>query len=213
MSENEILIDRLTSMSDDAPTMNNAKRVAIYARVSTRHKGQEVETQLQALRSYASNRGFEIHAEYVDIGHSGATDRRPQLDRLMKDVKTRSFDALLVYKLDRFARSTKHLVTALDDFRSLGIDFMSTVEGMDTSTPTGKLMFDIVAAMAEFERALITERVNAGIARAQRAGIHCGRPRRVFDKEKARDMHRKGVSLRDIAEELGVGKDTVRAAL
>src|SRR5688572_6997573 len=110
--------------------MSTTKRVAIYARVSTKHKGQEVETQLQALRSYADNRGFKIQAEYVDVGHSGATDKRPQLDRLMKDAKTRSFDALLVFKLDRFARSTKHLVTALDEFRALRIDFLSASDGM-----------------------------------------------------------------------------------
>src|SRR5262245_28681996 len=117
------------------------KRVALYARVSTRNNGQDPETQLSALREYATHRGFAVLSEYVDIGISGAKDRRPQLDRLMADARQRKFDVVLVARFDRFARSTKHLVLALEEFSTLGIDFVSLSESIDTSTPMGKMVF------------------------------------------------------------------------
>src|SRR5213594_4283273 len=120
------------------------KRVALYARVSTKNNGQDPETQLIALREYASHRGFEIIDEYVDVGISGAKDRRPELDRLMRDARRRKIDAVLVARFDRFARSTKHLVLALEEFQSLGIDFVSLNESVDTSTPMGKMIYTVI---------------------------------------------------------------------
>jgi DNA invertase Pin-like site-specific DNA recombinase len=190
-----------------------SKRIAIYARVSTKHKGQEVETQLQPLREYVRNRGFTVQDEYVDVGVTGTRDRRPHLDRLMKAAQSRQFDAVVVFRFDRFARSIKHLVIALEQFQSLGVDFISLNEAVDTSTPMGKAMFTVIGAMSELESNIIRERVAAGMKRAKREGIHCGRPARIFNKDKAREMAGKGMSLRVIAKALGVGKDTVRAAL
>jgi len=191
------------------------KRIAIYARVSTRHKGQELETQLQPLKEYASNRGFQVREEhiYTDSGISGTKDKRPALDRLMKAAMGKQFDAVVVFRFDRFARSIKHLVIALEQFQALGIDFISINESVDTSTPMGKAMFTVIGAMAELERNIIVERVHAGIARAKREGVHCGRPVRVYDRDKARKLHKDGLSLREIAKQLGIGKDTVRAAI
>ena len=123
-----------------------AQRVALYARVSTKNNGQDPETQLIALREFAGHRRMVITDEYVDIGISGAKDRRPELDRLMADARRRRFDAVLVARFDRFARSTKHLVLALEEFSSLGIDFVSLNESIDTSTPMGKRSHSVPAA-------------------------------------------------------------------
>ncbi len=135
------------------------KRVGLYARVSTKNHGQTPETQLVALREYVANRKFEIVHEYVDTGFSGAKDRRRQLDRLMRDAKLKKFDAVVVARFDRFARSTRHLILALEEFHSLGIDFISLNESVDTSTPMGKMVFTVIGAVAELERSLIKERV------------------------------------------------------
>ena len=113
------------------------KRVALYARVSTKNNGQDPETQLVALREYVTARGLEIVGEYVDVGISGAKDRRPELEKLMVDAKRQRFDAVLVARFDRFARSVRHRVMALDEFNSLGINFISLSESIDTSTPMG----------------------------------------------------------------------------
>ena len=145
-------------------------RVALYARVSTKNNGQNPETQLVALREYAANRGFEITEEYVDLGVSGSKDRRPALDRMMKDARTRTIDAVLVTRFDRFARSTKHLVTSLEEFQALGVDFVSLGESVDTSTPMGKMIFTVLGAVAELERSLIKERVAMGLERARKEG-------------------------------------------
>ena len=123
-------------------------RVALYARVSTKNNGQNPETQLVALREYAKNRGFEIAEEYVDLGVSGSKERRPALDRMMKDARARKIDGVLVTRFDRFARSTKHLVTALEEFQALGVDFVSLGESVDTSTPMGKMIFTVLGAVA-----------------------------------------------------------------
>ena len=157
-------------------------RVALYARVSTKNNGQNPETQLVALREYAKNRGFDIAEEYVDLGVSGSKDRRPALDRLMKDARARTIDGVLVTRFDRFARSTKHLVTALEEFQALGVDFLSLGESVDTSTPMGKMIFTVLGAVAELERSLIKERVALGLERARREGKIRGRPKRIFDR-------------------------------
>ena len=188
-------------------------RVALYARVSTKNNGQNPETQLVALREYASNRGFEITEEYVDLGVSGSKDRRPALDRLMKDARARKIDAVLVSRFDRFARSTKHLVTALEEFQALGVDFLSLGESVDTSTPMGKMIFTVLGAVAELERSLIKERVAMGLERARKEGKAHGRPRRIFDREKAQRLRDEGKSFREIGRILKVNKGTVAAVV
>ena len=142
----------------------SSKTVALYARVST--MDQSCAMQLDDLRRYAKQR-FGRCYEFVDEGVSGTQRRRPQLDALMKNAGKRRFDVVLVWKFDRFARSVKHLVDSLDEFKALGIDFVSYTEGVDTTTPTGQLLFHIVGAVAQFERDLIAERVRAGIAHAR----------------------------------------------
>src|SRR5215831_1584381 len=141
-------------------------RVAIYARVSTTN-GQSPEMQLSDLREYASRRGWQVFAEYVDNGVSGAKESRPELNRLMTDAHRRHVDSVLCWKIDRFGRSLKHLVNALADLDSYGIAFVSLRDNIDLSTPSGRLMFQIIGAMAEFERSLIRERVRAGLRSAK----------------------------------------------
>jgi DNA invertase Pin-like site-specific DNA recombinase len=144
-------------------------RVAIYARVST-NNGQDPSMQTRELREYCQRRGWEIEGEYVDTGISGAKERRPQLDALLVACRKRRVDAVVVYRYDRFARSLRQLVNALEEFRSLGIEFISLHEGVDTSTPNGRLVFGIFASIAEFERELIRDRVKSGIAAARSKG-------------------------------------------
>src|SRR5579884_636952 len=189
------------------------KRAALYARVSTKNNGQDPETQLLPLRDYARHRGFEIAGEYVDVGISGSKDRRPELDRLMHDARKRKIDAVIVARFDRFARSTKHLVNALEEFYSLGVEFISLNEAIDTSTPMGKMVFTVIGAVAELERSLIRERVVMGLDRAKRQGKQLGRPKVIVDREKVRAMRKEGRSLRKIAAALKVGKDTVSTIL
>jgi DNA invertase Pin-like site-specific DNA recombinase len=188
--------------------MRTMKNVALYARVSTK-QGQDPETQLQQLREYAANRGLSIVAEYVDRGVSGAKDSRPKLDALMADARKARFDAVLVWKFDRFARSTRHLVSALEEFNRLGIHFVSLTEAIDTSTPMGRMVFTVLGAVAELERSLIVERVNAGLARAKRQGKTLGRPQVIVDREKVSRLRTEGLSVRAIAEKLSVSKSTV----
>lgn len=184
--------------------MDSNLRVAIYARVSTIDKRQDPELQLRELREYAGRRGWQIEAEYVDAGVSGAKESRPQLNTLMKAARQRQFDAVLVWKLDRFGRSLKNLVTALADLHAMGIAFVSFREGLDLSTPTGRLMFHIVGAIAEFERELIRERVRAGMANARFKGRKLGRPAAYVDMFSVGARRASGESLRAIARDLGV---------
>ena len=156
-------------------------KAAIYARVSTTNHGQDVSMQTRELREYCQRRGFEIVGEYTDVGISGSKDSRPELNRLMADAKQRRFDAVCVWKPDRFGRSLRHLVNALADLESLGVSFISIKDNLDLSTPSGRLMFQIIGAMAEFERALIQERVKAGLRNARAKGKTLGRPRVVVD--------------------------------
>ena len=158
------------------------------------------------------NRGFEVSDEYVDLGISGSKDRRPALDRLMKDARARKIDGVLVTRFDRFARSTKHLVTALEEFQALGVDFVSLGESVDTSTPMGKMIFTVLGAVAELERSLIKERVAMGLERARREGKTHGRPKRIFDREKAQQLREEGKSYREIGKILGVNKGTIAGA-
>jgi DNA invertase Pin-like site-specific DNA recombinase len=151
-------------------------RVAIYARVSTIHQGQDPGLQTRELREYAERRGWTVTSEYVDIGISGTKEKRPELDRLMSDAHKRRFDAVLVWKFDRFARSVSHLLRALESFKAQGIEFISFSEQLDTSTPAGKLVFTVLGAVAELERSLIVERVRAGMRNARAKGKQIGRP-------------------------------------
>jgi len=126
--------------------------------------------QMRDLRAYCAARGFTISREYTDVGQSGAKDSRPELNELMADARKRKFDLALVWRFDRFARSTKHLLLALEEFRSLGIQFISYQENIDTSSPLGQALFTIVSAVAQLERDLIKERVAGGIRNARACG-------------------------------------------
>ena len=186
------------------------KTAALYARVST--LDQNCDLQLADLRRYARQR-FECLREYVDRGISGTQRHRPQLDVLVKDARKRMFDVVLVWKFDRFARSLKHLIDSLEEFRALGIDFISYTEGVDTTTPTGQLLFHVVGAVAQFERDLIVERVRAGMAHARAMGKRIGRPRAQVDLEQVVLFRNQGKSLREIARLLAVPVSRVRRAL
>jgi len=184
-------------------------RAAIYARVSTVNNGQSPEMQLRELGEYCSRRGWTVTGEYVDVGISGVNEKRPELDKLLADARRRRFDAIVVWKFDRFARSVSHLLRALETFQSLGIEFVSLTEGVDTSTPAGKMIFTVLGAVAELERSLICERVRAGLRNAKAKGKILGRPRRALDTKQITALRAKGFSMRAIAKKLGVGVGTL----
>ena len=186
---------------------NSTPRVALYARVST--TDQSTDSQLLDLRRYVSERGWTSFKEYVDEGISGTKDSRPALNGLMNDAKKRRFDVVLVWRFDRFARSTKHLILALEEFRNLGIDFVSYQENIDTSSPLGSAIFTIISAVAQLERDIIAERVKAGLRRARENGKKLGRPSKKVDRSEIRRLRSEGRSLRQIAAELNVSKNTV----
>jgi DNA invertase Pin-like site-specific DNA recombinase len=188
-------------------------RVALYARVSTLNGQQDPEMQLSELRDYAARRGLTIHQEYVDQGISGSKESRPALNQLMTDAKRCKFDAVLVWKIDRFGRSLKHLVNSLADLSAYGIAFISLRDNLDLSTPSGRLMFQIIGAMAEFERALIQERVKAGLRNAKAKGKRIGRPRQEVDSSKVLKLRDEGLSWRAISEHLKLGLGTVYRAV
>ncbi len=182
-------------------------RAAVYARVST--FDQEPENQVAELHRFAAARGWQVQ-DYVDRGVSGAKDRRPALDDLLRAAKRRKFDVLLVWRLDRLGRNLRHLVMLLEDLQALGVQFVSLAEGIDATTPAGKLQMHILAAIAEFERARIAERVRAGLARVKAEGRRLGRPRvKVSPHELSRTA---GLSVRDAAKELGVSRSVVHRA-
>src|SRR5437879_6560400 len=185
-------------------------RVAIYARVSTTNHGQDVNLQTRDLEQFAQARGWLLVDSYLDIGISGAKDKRPELNRLMADAKRRKVDVVLVWKLDRFGRSLRHLVNALAEFESLGIAFVSLSDNLDLSTASGRLMFNIIGAMAEFERELIRERVKAGIRNARAKGRQIGRPRMAVDAARIAALRKSGSSWRTIERELGISVRTAR---
>jgi DNA invertase Pin-like site-specific DNA recombinase len=182
-------------------------------RISTKNHGQTTDTQAIALREYAERRGFQVIDEYRDEGISGAKDRRPQLDRLMADARKRRFDVVIVARFDRFARSVSHLLRALEEFDHLGIDFISLSESIDTSTPVGKMIFTVLGAVAELERSIIRERVQAGVDRARRQGKRFGRPAVIVDRQKIVTMKASGQSIKSIAKESGIARATVRSIL
>ncbi len=186
-------------------------RVAIYARVSTCE--QTVDPQLDALRGYAAARRLDVVEEYIDHGVSGAKDRRPALDEMMAKAKRRAFDAVAIVKLDRLARSTRHLTQLAAEFEALGVDLIVTDQAIDTSTPTGRLLFNVLAAMGEFERDIIRERTRAGLAAARRRGRRLGRPRVFVPLAQAQGLVDAGWSVAAIAHELGISRTTLRREL
>ncbi len=188
-------------------------RAAIYARVSTANSGQDPTMQTHELVEYCQRRGWEVSNEYVDVGISGAKENRPELDRLMVDAHRRRFDAIVVWKFDRFARSVSHLLRALETFKALGIEFVSLSEQVDTSTPTGKMVFTVLGAVAELERSLIAERVKAGLRNARAKGKHLGRPRVIVDATRIATLRAQGHSWREICTELGLTKGTAQRAI
>jgi DNA invertase Pin-like site-specific DNA recombinase len=201
------------------------KRVALYARVSTskcekcgnrrtahdtkdhEYKGQDPEVQLRELREYVEVRGWEITEVYTD-SVTGSRDSRPGLNRLMADAGRRCFDVIVVWRFDRFARSVSHLLRALEQFHALGIDFVSLSESVDTGTPTGKMVFTVLGAVAELERSLIVERVRAGLRNARAKGKRLGRPRIFVSQNRLDALRDSGASWRAISQELGVGVGT-----
>ncbi len=191
---------------------NSTPRVALYARVSTTDKS--TDSQLLDLRRYVRERGWNIFKEYCDSGISGTKDSRPALNELMDDAKKRRFDVVLVWRFDRFARSTKHLILALEEFKNLGIDFVSYQENIDTSSPLGSAIFTIISAVAQLERDIIAERVKAGLRNAVEAGKQLGRPRGTsLDIEVIHRLKSEGLSIREIAKQVGTSKTTVSRLL
>jgi len=188
-------------------------RAAIYARVSTSNQGQDPRVQTRELTEYCDRRGWTVAGEYVDVGISGATEKRPELDRLMSDAHKRRFDVIVVWRFDRFARSVSHLLRALETFKALGIDFVSFSEQMDTSTPAGKMVFTVLGAVAELERSLIVERVKAGLRNARARGKRLGRPRVSVDANRIGRLRSQGRSIREIARELGCSRSIVHKTL
>ena len=187
-------------------------RAAIYARVSTSNNGQDPTMQTRGLEEYCQRRGWEVAGCYVDTGISGSKESRPELDRLIADAHRRRFDAVAVWKFDRFARSVSHLLRALETLKALGIDFVSLSEQVDTSTPTGKVVFTVLAAVAELERSLIAERVRAGIRNARAKGKKLGRPRVAVDASRIAVLRSQGHSWGTIHRETGIAKGTAQRA-
>ena len=185
---------------------------AVYSRVSTLSHGQDPEMQTRELREYCERRGWEIFGCYIDEGVSGRKDSRPQLNRLMRDAHARRFDVVICWRFDRFSRSVSHLCRALETFNALDIQFVSLCEQVDTSTPTGKLVFTILGAVAEGERNLIAERVRAGLRNARAKGKCLGRPRKAVDVDRINSLRASGHSWRSIAGLMKLSVGTVYGA-
>lgn len=193
-------------------TENPSLRAAIYARVSTVNAGQDPTMQTRELEEYCQRRGWQVYGTYVDNGVSGKKDSRPELNRMMQDAHGRRFDVVVVWRFDRFARFVSHLLRALENFNALGIQFVSLSEQVDTCTPTGKMVFTVLGAVAELERNLIVERVRAGLRHARAKGKELGRPKKSVDSDEVRSLRAAGLSWRGIARKLGLSVGTVFAA-
>ena len=181
-------------------------KAALYARVSTQNHHQDPEVQLRDLRDLCQRKGWEVVGEYIDKGISGTKQSRPELNRLMADASMKKFDVVAVWKFDRFARSSQHLLKALESFQGLGIAFVSHTEGIDTETVIGKMVFTVLGAVAEMERSLTVERIRAGMRNAKAKGHKPGpkQPRIALDIEAIRARIAAKESQRDIAKSLGV---------
>jgi DNA invertase Pin-like site-specific DNA recombinase len=203
------MASKIVRQDSSVPTKVHA---AIYARVSTLHGGQDPTLQTRELKEYCQRRGWQVFDCYVDNGFSGKKDSRPQLNRMMQDAHERRFDVVVVWRFDRFARSVSHLLRALENFNALGIQFASLCEQVDTGTPTGKMVFTVLGAVAELERNLIVERVRAGLRHARVKGKRLGRPRKSIDADQIKSMRNAGASWRTIARKLGVSVGSAFAA-
>ena len=181
-------------------------KIAIYARVSS--DDQKTDLQLDAIRSYSENRELSVFKEYVDR-ISGAKADRPALNELLADARRKRFDVVVVWKIDRLGRSVPHLLSVLTELQALGIGFVSLQEALDTKTPAGRMVFTFLEAVAEFERAIIAERVKAGMSAAKKRGKHCGRPQMCINEIEIQSMKEQGMSLRKIAKSLGVSHQTI----
>jgi DNA invertase Pin-like site-specific DNA recombinase len=197
------------SLSQSVHTPPAVIRAAIYARVSN---GQNPDIQTREIEEYCQRRGFEIFSVYVDRGVSGKKAFRPQLNRMMEDAHQRRFDVIVVARFDRFARSVSHLLRALETFNALGIHFVSLAEEVDTSTPTGKMIFTVLGAVSELERSLMVERVHSGLRHARAKGKRLGRPRKIVDAARIAALRANGKSWRKIAREMKLSVGTVFAA-
>jgi len=187
-------------------------RVVMYARVSTQNHGQDPEVQLREMRGYLKLRGFRIVGEYVDHGVSGTKKNRPELDRLMQDAAKHRFDAVCVWKLDRFGRSLRHLVNALAQLEESGVSFISQRDNLDLTTSAGRLMFNVIGAMAEFERDIISERVKAGLRNAKAKGTQLGHPCGKVNPRfitRVRKLYAQEPSYRKIAAKVSVSHQTI----
>lgn len=197
--------------------MSNARtapRAALYARVSTLHRGQDVGLQLDELRAVAAQRGWAVVDQYVDEGVSGIKTSRPGLDRMLADAQAGKLDVVAVWKLDRLGRSLQHVLATLDQLTGQGVGFVSLRDaGLDSTTPAGRLFTAMIASFAAFERDLIQERVVAGVRRAQAAGKHCGRPRKDLDIRPAVALLKEGRGLKDVARIMKVPRATLRRRL
>jgi len=189
-------------------------RVAIYARVSTTGHGQDVGLQLEELRHVAAQRGWDVVEEFVDQGISGGQQSRPALDRLLDHAREGRVDVVAIWKLDRLARSVRHLLEVADSLNAWGVGLVSVRDAhIDTTTPAGRFTLQILGAVAELERSLIRERVVAGVRRAQARGKHCGRPVVALDLRPAVAMLDQGHGLKAISTALGVSRTTLRRRL
>jgi DNA invertase Pin-like site-specific DNA recombinase len=205
----------------DPPKPDHAKtsaviptlRIAIYARVST--QDQHCELQLSELRAYCQRWGWTDIAEYVEKASGKAGQKRPALEQLLADARLKKVDVVLVWKIDRFGRSVQEFVERVRALADVGVRFIAPNQGIDTDqhSPAGRLLMHVLAAIAEFERDLIQERVRAGVAEAKRQGKHCGRPKKVFRRDEAQKLRAEGLSWRAIARRLGVPQATIRLAL
>ena len=187
------------------------KKVCLYCRVSTAH--QTSENQLRELRAVAQRMGYEIVSEFIDNGISGAKSRkdRPALDEMMKLATQRKFEMVMCWSIDRLGRSLQHLVEILNELQAMKIDLFFMQQGMDTTTPSGRMIFSVFGAIGEFERNLIRERVIAGQQRAKASGAHIGRPTKMNDgmRSAIKAMHENGMSIRQIAKSCKVGIGSV----
>jgi DNA invertase Pin-like site-specific DNA recombinase len=186
-------------------------RAAIYARVSTLNGSQDPTMQTRELEEYCQRRDWQVFDIYVDNGVSGKKDSRPQLNRMMQDAHLKQFSVVVVWRFDRFARSVSHLLRALETFNALGVQFVSLSEQVDTSTPTGKMVFTVLGAVAELERNLIVERVRAGLRHARAKGKRLGRPKKYVDAAQIASLRAAGDSWRMIARKMEVSVGTVFA--
>lgn len=199
--------------SSDTPPAPASPLVGIYARTST--ADQDPGMQTESLRLEAGRRGWTIFDEYVDKGVSGSKDKRPELDRLIEDVRSGRINIVAVWRFDRFARSTRHLLSALDDFRQRKVEFFSQMEAVQTSSPLGQAMFTIIAAISELERSLIRERVQEGVRRARKRRTTWGRPQKWTEEQlaTARRLRAAGKSWRVTSMAVGLKVRTLRRAL